>query len=85
MCSHCVVKLHKATEMFLMVDCVWEMTVKSFKYGEYGSFEHCLFLFIYLFIYLFLFCFVLVFLFVVVAVVVVFWEEGGGVGLDQYG
>ena len=32
--------------MFVMVDYVREMTVKkSFKYAEYGSFEHLLFLF----------------------------------------
>ena len=31
--------------MFLMVDYVKKMTVKKFcKYGEYGSFEHLLFL-----------------------------------------
>ena len=46
MCSHSVLKLHEATEMFVMVDYVKEMTVKkSYKYGEYGSFEHLLFLF----------------------------------------
>ena len=30
--------------MFVMVDYAKEMTVKSCKYGEYGSFEHLLFL-----------------------------------------
>ena len=35
----------KQPKMFVMVDCVREMTVKkSCKYGEYGSFEHLLFL-----------------------------------------
>ena len=46
MCSHSVVNLHEATQMFVMVDYVREMTVqKSSKYGNYGSFEHLLFLF----------------------------------------
>ena len=41
MCSHSVVKLHEASEMFVMVAYVREMTVKkSCKCGEYGSFEH---------------------------------------------
>ena len=45
-CSHCVVKLCEATQMLVMVDYVRKMTVKkSCKYGEYGSFEHSLFLF----------------------------------------
>ena len=44
--SHSVVKLHEATEMFVMVDYVREMAMeKSCKYGKYGSFEHLLFLF----------------------------------------
>ena len=35
----------KSTQMFVMVDYVREMTAKkSCKYGEYGSFEHLLFL-----------------------------------------
>ena len=39
-------KLHEATQMFVMVDYVREMTVReSSKYGKYGSFEHLLFLF----------------------------------------
>ena len=41
-----VVKLHEATQMFVIVDCVRGMPVKSCKYGEYGWFEHLLFLFI---------------------------------------
>ena len=41
-----VVKLHEATGMFVMVDYVREVTVKkSCKCGEYGSFEHLLFMF----------------------------------------
>ena len=41
-----ILKLHEATEMFVMVDCVWKMTVtKSCRYGKYRSFEHLLFLF----------------------------------------
>ena len=47
MCSHSVVKLHEATEMFMMVDYVMMMTVqKSYKckYGDYALFEHLLFL-----------------------------------------
>ena len=33
--------------MFVMVDFIREMTVKkSCKYGDYGSFEHLLFLFV---------------------------------------
>ena len=40
-------KLHEATQMFMMVDDVREMALKkSCKYGEYGSFEHLLFLFV---------------------------------------
>ena len=40
LCSHSVVKLHEAAHTFVMV------TVKmSRKHGEYGSFEHLLFLF----------------------------------------
>ena len=39
-------KLHEATQMFVMVDCVSEIAVKrSCKYGKYGSFEHLRFLF----------------------------------------
>ena len=45
MCSHSVEKLREATQMFMIVDYVTEMTVKkSCKYGEYRSFEHLLFL-----------------------------------------
>ena len=41
--SYSVVKLHEATHVFVMVDCVREMTAnKSCKYGEYGSFEQLL-------------------------------------------
>ena len=40
------VKLHEATQMFVMVVYIKVMTVKkSFKYDEYGSFEHLPFLF----------------------------------------
>ena len=43
LCSHSLVKLPKATQMFVMVDYVREITVKkSCKNGEYGSFEHLL-------------------------------------------
>ena len=39
LCSHSVVKLHEAAQMFMMVDYVREMTEKnSRKNGEYGSF-----------------------------------------------
>ena len=31
--------------MFMVVDYVKEMTVKKVLYGEYGSFEHLVFLF----------------------------------------
>ena len=45
LCSHSVVKLHGAAEMFMMVGYVREMTVKkSCECGEYGLFEHLLFL-----------------------------------------
>ena len=38
--------LHEATQMFVMIDYVRKMTAKkSCKYGEYGPFEHLLFLF----------------------------------------
>ena len=48
--SHSVVKLHETTQMFRMVDYVREMTVKkSCKYGEYGSFEHLIFVFVFCF------------------------------------
>ena len=40
-----VVKLLEATQMFVMVDYIREMTVKKSKYGKYGSFEHLLFLY----------------------------------------
>ena len=44
--SACVVKLHEATQMLVMVDYVREMTAKkSGRYGRYISFEHLLFLF----------------------------------------
>ena len=43
--GHRVVKLHEATQMFVMLDYVRVMTVKkSCKCGKYGSFEHLLFL-----------------------------------------
>ena len=46
LCSHCVVKLHEAAQLFMMVDYVRKMTVKkSCKYGEYGLFERLLFSF----------------------------------------
>ena len=38
-----VIKLHEATQM--LVDYIRQMTVKSYRYGEYGSFEHVLFFF----------------------------------------
>ena len=38
LCSHSVVKLHETAQMFVKVDYVREMTVKSCKYNEYGSF-----------------------------------------------
>ena len=45
-CSHCMVELHEAAQMFVKVDYVREMTVKkSCKYGEYGSFEYLFLLF----------------------------------------
>ena len=45
MCSHSVVKLHEATQMFMMIDFVEKMTEwKCCKYGEYEPFEHLLFL-----------------------------------------
>ena len=41
-------KVYKATQMFVMVDYVREMTSKkSCKYSKYGSFDHVLFLFFY--------------------------------------
>ena len=44
-CSHSVVKLHEAIQMFMMVDYVREMGVKkSFMHDEPGSFEHLLLL-----------------------------------------
>ena len=37
LCRHSAVKLNEATQMFLMVDNVREVTVKTFfKCGEYG-------------------------------------------------
>ena len=46
LCNHSVEKLCEAAQMFVMVDCVREMTVKkSCKYAKYGSCEHLLFLF----------------------------------------
>ena len=43
MCNHSVMKLHEATQMFMMVDFVKEVTSKkSSKYSEYGAFEHLL-------------------------------------------
>ena len=57
LCSHSVVKLHEATQMFMMVDYVSKMSVKkSCKYGEYGSFEHLLFLWCCCCFVLLLFC-----------------------------
>ena len=45
-CSHSVVKLREAAQMFEMVHFVKEMTVKKFcKYGAYGSFGHLHFVF----------------------------------------
>ena len=44
--QYSVVKLHEATQIFMMVVSVREVTVKkSSNYGEYGSFQHLLFLF----------------------------------------
>ena len=41
--------LHGAAQMFIMVDRIWEMTVKkSNKYGEYGSLKYLLFLFVFI-------------------------------------
>ena len=41
-------KLHEATKMFVMVSYVRKIIVKkSCKYGEYGWFEHLLFMFLY--------------------------------------
>ena len=46
LCSHSVVKLREATQMFLLVDNVKGMTSKkSFKYGECGSFDYFIILF----------------------------------------
>ena len=43
--SHSVIKLHAATQIFLMDDYVREMNMNKFrKHGEYGLFEHLLFL-----------------------------------------
>ena len=48
--SHSVQKLHEATQMFMMVGSVGEMTVKKpCKYSEYGSFERLLLLVLCLF------------------------------------
>ena len=45
----CALKLHEATQMFMMVDNVREVTSKkSCKYDGYGSFDHFLFLFCYM-------------------------------------
>ena len=41
LCSHSVIKLHEASQMFMMVDYVRGMTVKSCRYGEYGSLSIC--------------------------------------------
>ena len=47
MCSSCVVKLHEATQMFMMIDYVRKITVKKYcKYGKYELFEHLFFLFV---------------------------------------
>ena len=44
--EHVLWFLHEATQMFVMIDYVRKMTAKkSCKYGEYGPFEHLLFLF----------------------------------------
>ena len=46
-CTHFVVNVHEATQLFMLVDYLTEMTVKkSCEYDEYGSFEHLLFLFL---------------------------------------
>ena len=40
-------KLHEATQVFVVVDYVREMILKkSCKFGDCGSFEHLLFLFV---------------------------------------
>ena len=45
-CAVILLKLHDVTQMVVIIAYVREMTVKkSCKYGEYGSFEHLLFLF----------------------------------------
>ena len=50
MCSHSVVKLHRAAQIFIMVNYVRKIAVKKFcKYGEYELFEHLLFLLFYFF------------------------------------
>ena len=60
MFSRCAVKLHEATRMLVIIDCVREVTVKkSFKYGECGSLKHLLF-----FPFFFFFPLVLLYLFV---------------------
>ena len=47
MCNHSVVKLHKGTQMFVIVDYVRESTSNKFcKYSEYVSFEDFLFWFL---------------------------------------
>ena len=62
MCSRSVVQLHEATQIFVVMDYVKEMTVKkSYKCGEYGLLNSCsfqLFLaFVFGFFVLFCFCF----------------------------
>ena len=44
MCSRSVVQLHEATQIFVVMDYVKEMTVKkSYKCGEYGLLNSCYF------------------------------------------
>ena len=44
LCSHSVVKLREATQMFMMVDYVREMAVKKSCMVNMDVFEHLLFL-----------------------------------------
>ena len=47
LCSYSVIKFYEATQMFPIVDYVREMIVKkSCKYGNWGSYEHFLFLYL---------------------------------------
>ena len=45
MCRHSVVKLHEATQVFMVADYVREMT-EEVMCVKYGPFEHLLFLFL---------------------------------------